>query len=119
MAGKRQIIRPKVYNIVVVGEPRVGKTAIIQRVRLTAPLPSQPTTIKAAIPNKTNPPSRPRSNPLKFIFNNFVDYDDPTICEDYRKQIILSNRAALLEIAEPIGTAGTRMGVWGAADARC
>ncbi|KFY00016.1 hypothetical protein O988_03558 [Pseudogymnoascus sp. VKM F-3808] len=78
MADKKKAVRPKVYNIIVDGEPFVGRTALINR----------------------------------FLFGNFVDYDDCTICEDYRKQVLISGRVAFVEICDPIGIAGSRMAHW-------
>ncbi|OBT65895.1 hypothetical protein VE03_05465 [Pseudogymnoascus sp. 23342-1-I1] len=48
----------------------------------------------------------------QFCFSAFVDYDDPFICEDYIKQILLHNRVAYLDIAEPIGPVRELLSMW-------
>jgi hypothetical protein len=53
MADKKKAVRPKVYNIIVDGEPFVGRTALINRVCIAPSLPSPPS--KMPLPDKSNP----------------------------------------------------------------
>ncbi|KFY14794.1 hypothetical protein V491_05903 [Pseudogymnoascus sp. VKM F-3775] len=95
---------PKVYKTIVVGEKGVGKSAIVSQVGSTIFLPPlyyQPAPLP---PQITSTLSEFKTNFPKFILNAFIEDYDPPICTDFRKQVLVDNHVALLDISDTIAS---------------
>ncbi|KFY88620.1 hypothetical protein V500_06226 [Pseudogymnoascus sp. VKM F-4518 (FW-2643)] len=62
------------------------------------------------LPSQTKPaPLQPKANLPKFILNAFVEDYDALIWTDYRKQIVVDGRVALLDVSDTITASDPEM----------